>query len=114
MEFTLNEEFLNRLGFAPLPVDAKNKLLATIYELLEFRVGSVLAESMSAHELDQFERFIDADDQTGALVWLEKHRPDYRDVVRHEIAAIEVEMHASHEAILAAAGVAPGHPGESG
>ena len=49
-------------------------MLAHIYETLEMRVGMRLAEQMTNEQLDEFERFIDANDEAGALKWLETDR----------------------------------------
>ena len=62
--FKLDNAFLTNLGLGSLPVDEKNKLLQAIYERLEMNVGMRLAEKMSDQQLNEFESFIDKNDDT--------------------------------------------------
>lgn len=100
---TLNNEMLASLGLDALPADEKNRLLAHIYETLEMRVGMTLARRMSNEQLSEFERFIDAGDQQGALAWLEHNFPNYREVVAMKFSELQAEIKDSALAILAAA-----------
>lgn len=59
--FQLDDNLLQELGLGTLPPAEKNKMLAHIYETLELRVGMRLADQMSDHQLDEFEKFIDGD-----------------------------------------------------
>jgi predicted RNA-binding Zn ribbon-like protein len=100
--FKLDDELLQELGLGALPAEEKNKMLAHIYETLEMRVGMKLAQQMTDEQLDEFEGFIDRNDEAGALKWLEANFPNYKDVVGHELAALKEEIKASAAQIVAA------------
>lgn len=101
--FKLNNDFLTSLGLGSLPVDEKNKLLQAIYERLEMNVGMRLADKMTDAQLDEFEGFIDRNDEAGALRWLETNFPNYKQVVAEELEKLKKEVSASAPQILAAA-----------
>jgi hypothetical protein len=111
--FKLDNDFLQSLGLGGLPVDEKNRLLQMIYERLEMNVGMRLAEKMSDQQLDEFEGFIDRNDEGGALKWLETNFPNYKDVVAEELEKLKGEVQASAPQILAAAQTFPVQPGSS-
>jgi hypothetical protein len=90
--FQLDDNLLRELGLGDLPAEEKNKMLAHIYETLELRVGMKLAEQMSDAQLDEFESFIDRNDEAGALKWLETNFPDYKQVVADELDKLKAEI----------------------
>src|SRR5918911_353741 len=90
--FQLDDNLLRELGLGDLPPAEKNKMLAHIYETLELRVGMKLAEQMTDAQLDEFEAFIDKNDEAGALKWLETNFPDYKQVVADELEKLKVEI----------------------
>lgn len=90
--FRLDDNLLQELGLGSLPATEKNKMLAHIYETLELRVGMKLAEQMSDAQLDEFESFIDKNDEQGALKWLETNFPDYKKVVADELDKLKTEI----------------------
>jgi hypothetical protein len=98
----LDDDLLQELGLAALPADEKKKLLAHIYETLEMRVGMKLAEQMSDAQLTEFEQFIDSNDESGALKWLEANFPNYKDVVASEFERLKAEIGQVAPQILAA------------
>lgn len=100
--FKLDDNLLQELGLGTLPVTEKNKMLAHIYETLEMRVGMKLAEQMSNEQLDEFESFIDRNDEAGALKWLETNFPNYKQVVADELENLKKEVKAAAPQILAA------------
>lgn len=112
--FKLDNDFLISLGLGSLPVDEKNRLLQVIYERLEMNVGMRLAEKMTDQQLNEFESFIDRNDEAGALHWLETNFPNYKDVVAEELEKLKKEVSASVPQILAAAQNAPAAPGQNG
>lgn len=77
-------------------------MLAHIYETLEMRVGMKLAEQMTDAQLDEFEGFIDRNDEAGALKWLETNFPNYKQVVADELEKLKTEIKASAPQIVAA------------
>lgn len=100
--FKLDDNLLKELGLGSLPPDEKNKMLAHIYETLEMRVGMKLAEQMTNEQLDEFEAFIDQNDEAGALKWLETNFPNYKQVVADQLEQLKGEIKASAPAILEA------------
>jgi hypothetical protein len=100
--FQLDDNLLQELGLGSLPAAEKNKMLGHIYETLELRVGMRLAEQMSDEQLDEFEGFIDRNDEPGALHWLETNFPDYKKVVAEELEKLKGEIKAQAPAILEA------------
>jgi hypothetical protein len=108
--FQLDDNLLRELGLGELPAAEKNKMLAHIYETLELRVGMKLAEQMSDSQLDEFEGFIDRNDEAGALRWLETNFPDYKQVVADELDKLKAEIKQQAPAIMQATVSAPGNP----
>lgn len=100
--FKLDDDFLAQLGLAALPAEDKKKMLAHIYETLELRVGMRLAQNMSDAQLDEFEKLMDANDEAGALTWLETNVPNYKEVVAEELEKLKSEISAMAPQILAA------------
>lgn len=100
--FKLDDNLLKELGLGSLPVEEKNKMLAHIYETLEMRVGMKLAEKMTDEQLDEFEGFIDRNDEAGALKWLEGNFPNYKQVVAEELETLKAEIKTQAPQILAA------------
>ncbi len=90
--FQLDDNLLRELGLGDLPAAEKNKMLAHIYETLELRVGMKLAEQMTDAQLDEFEGFIDRNDEPGALKWLETNFPNYKQVVADELEKLKTEI----------------------
>lgn len=105
--FKLDDNLLKELGLGDLPPVEKNKMLAHIYETLEMRVGMTLAQQMSDEQLNEFESFIDSNDEAGALKWLETNFPDYKQVVATELDKLKAEISAAAPQIVAASQQAP-------
>jgi len=99
----IDDNLLNDVGLGSLPVDDKNKMLAHIYETLEMRVGMTLAKQMTNEQLDEFEGFIDSNNEEGALTWLETNFPNYKQVVADELEKLKEEIKAQAPQILASA-----------
>lgn len=100
--FKLDNALLEELGLGALPPADKNKMLAHIYETLEMRVGMKLAEQMTKEQLDEFESYIDRNDEAGALKWLETNFPDYKQVVAKELETLKAEIKTAAPQIVAA------------
>lgn len=100
--FKLDDNLLRELGLGDLPAQEKNTMLRHIYETLEMRVGMKLAEQMTNEQLDEFEGYIDRNDEAGALKWLETNFPNYKDVVASELENLKNEIKASAPQILEA------------
>lgn len=98
--YQLDENFLQSVGLGSMPADQQQAFLQHLYEELELRVGTRLSEGMTNEQLDEFERLIDANDQQGALGWLETHRPNYKQVVSEELEKLKQEVMANKDRIL--------------
>jgi len=101
--FKLDEELLKELGLSDLPPEEKTKMYSHIYETLEMRVGTKLANQMSDDQLNEFEGFIDKNDEAGALRWLETNFPNYKQVVAEELENLKTEIKQVAPQILATA-----------
>lgn len=101
--FKLDDNLLRELGLGALPADEKNKMLAHIYETLEMRVGMKLAQNMTNEQLDEFEQYIQKNDEAGALKWLETNFPNYKQVVADELEALKAEIKQVAPQIVASA-----------
>jgi predicted RNA-binding Zn ribbon-like protein len=99
----IDNSLLEELGLASLPQQEKSSLLKHIYETLEMRVGMRLADQMTNEQLDEFERFFNAQDDAGAFHWLETNFPNYKEIVADEFAKLKGEVAQSAPQILAAA-----------
>lgn len=92
MALKLDNSLLEEIGLGTLPAEEKSKMLSHIYETLEMRVGVRLAEQMTDQQLDEFEAFINANDEAGALRWLETTFPAYKQVVAEEFEKLKAEI----------------------
>lgn len=102
--FKLDDNLLQELGLGALPPAEKNSMLKHIYETLEMKVGMKLASGMSDAQLNEFEAFIDQNNEAGALKWLESNFPNYKKVVAEELEKLKSEVRQSAPQILAASG----------
>jgi hypothetical protein len=100
--FRLDNNLLEELGLGALPAEEKNRMLQHIYETLEMNVGVKLAEQMSNEQLDEFEGYIDRNDEVGALKWLETNFPNYKQVVADELEKLKAEIKQLAPQIVAA------------
>lgn len=110
----LDDKLLKEIGLADLSPEDKKKMLAHIYETLEMRVGMRLAEQMSDAQLDEFEQFINRNDEAGALHWLETNFPNYKEVVSEEFEKLKLEVKQISPEILASSQQQPQTPQGSG
>ena len=98
----IDNNLLQEVGLGALPAAEKNSFLKHIYETLEMRVGIRLADQMTNQQLDEFERYFEAKDDTGAFKWLETNFPNYKDIVQQEFDKLKAEVAQSAPQILAA------------
>jgi predicted RNA-binding Zn ribbon-like protein len=95
----IDNRFLASQGLVRLPDTLADVTLKVVYAVLETRVGMRLAGRMRREQLDEFETFIDAGDEGGALAWLEDNFPDYRSVVAEEVNSLASGLAAASGAI---------------
>jgi len=98
----IDDTLLEEIGLISLPKQDRDQMLRQIYETLEMRVGMRLAERMTDQQLDEFERFIDTNDEAGALKWLESNFPDYKQVVADELEKLKAEIKKDSSKIIEA------------
>ena len=114
----LDNNLLNDLGLGSLPEDQKKAMLQHIYETLELRVGTQLANQMTDQQLEEFERFIDGGgdaNQAQALQWLESNLPNYKQVVNDVFESLKSEIAQMAPQIVASSQQAqPTQPIQSG
>lgn len=74
--FSLDENFLKRVGLEELPSSQKKDFLRYVYEEMEVRVGKSLSEGLDDWQLKEFEAIID---QNEAVVdaWILQHAPNF-------------------------------------
>ncbi len=102
----LDNNLLQEIGLGGLPEDQKKAMLQHIYETLELRVGTQLANQMTDKQLEEFEKFIDAggdNNQAEALKWLEMNLPNYKQVVNDVFEALKGEIKQTAPQIMASA-----------
>lgn len=101
----LDNNLLQEIGLGSLPDDQKKGMLQHIYETLELRVGTQLANQMTDQQLEEFEKFIDDGgdgNQAQALQWLETNLPNYKQVVNEVFEALKGEIAQMAPQIVAA------------
>lgn len=75
--FQLDDNFLKDLGLDKLPPEQKKAFLQHIYDELELRVGTRLAEGLSDAQLQEFESLISRDPEV-IDTWLNENVPSYQ------------------------------------
>ena len=89
----IDNTFLEKLGLGDLPLEEKDLLITQIYEQLQMRVGTRLADKMSKQQLEEFDsNYMQKDDKQGAVRWLEENFPDYPKVVQEEMQKLQNEL----------------------
>lgn len=97
----IDDSLLQELGLGSLEESEKSSLLKDFYDTLEMRVGMRLADQMTTEQLDEFERFFNAQDDEGAFHWLEDNFPNYKDIVADEFAKLKTEIAVAHREVNA-------------
>lgn len=77
-----DENFLQEMGLSAMPADKKQEFLNYIQEELEVRIGERISKGLTEEQLQEFDSIIGTDE---AAKWLEKNRPDYREIVNRSI-----------------------------
>lgn len=97
MEF--NEQFLQEMGLSAMPEEEKRRFLDYIQEELEVRIGERISRGLTDEQLRQFDLITD---QVEATEWLEKNRPDYREIVTSTIEEMKEEIRANRAKLIGA------------
>ena len=81
-----DEQFLQEMGLSAMPADKKQEFLKYIQEELEVRIGERISKGLTDEQLKEFDSLTEAKDIAD---WLEKNRPDYREIVDRTIAEMK-------------------------
>ena len=97
MEF--DDNFLQEMGLQAMPEEQKQDFLNYIQEELEVRIGERISKGLTEVQLNEFDMITD---QTEAAKWLEKNRPDYREIVTRTINEMKEEIRANRAKLVGA------------
>lgn len=92
-----DEQFLAEMGLSAMPEDEKQKFLAYIQEELEVRIGERISRGLTEAQLAEFDQITD---RAEAAKWLEKNRPDYREIVTRTIEDMKAEIRANRDKLI--------------
>lgn len=92
-----DEQFLQEMGLSAMPEDQKQKFLAYIQEELEIRIGERISKGLTETQLNEFDMITDPRE---AAKWLEKNRPDYREIVTRTIDEMKEEIRANRARLV--------------
>lgn len=95
MEF--DDKFLQEMGLQAMPEDQKQKFLDYVQEELEVRIGERISKGLTPTQLNEFDMITD---QAEAARWLEKNRPDYREIVNRTIEEMKAEIRANRTKLI--------------
>ena len=94
-----DEKFLQEMGLSAMPEDQKQKFLDYIQEELEVRIGERISRGLTPVQLNEFDMI---SDPVEAAKWLEKNRPDYREIVTRTIEEMKEEIRANRAKLVGA------------
>ncbi len=92
-----DEKFLQEMGLSAMPEDQKQKFLAYIQEELEIRIGERISKGLTEAQLNEFDIITDPKE---AADWLDKNRPDYREIVTRTIEEMKSEIRANRNKLI--------------
>ncbi|MBR3248416.1 hypothetical protein IKF89_00050 [Candidatus Saccharibacteria bacterium] len=95
MEF--DEKFLQEMGLSAMPEEEKQKFLDYIQEELEVRIGERISKGLTEVQLNEFDMITD---QAEATKWLEKNRPDFREIVTRTINEMKAEIRTNRNKLI--------------
>ena len=95
MEF--DDKFLQEMGLQAMPEDQKQKFLDYVQEELEVRIGERISKGLTREQLSEFDMITEP---TEAARWLEKNRPDYREIVSRTIEEMKEEIRANRAKLV--------------
>ncbi len=84
-----DDKFLQEMGLSAMPEAEKQKFLDYVQEELEVRIGQRISKGLSETQLNEFDMI---NDPAEAAKWLERNRPDYREIVTRTISEMKEEI----------------------
>ena len=97
MEF--NEKFLQEMGLSAMPADQKTKFLEYVQREVEIRIGERVSRGLTEFQLNEFDNITEPQE---AIKWLEKNRPDYREIVDRTIKEMKDEIRENRNKLVGA------------
>ena len=94
-----DEEFLKEMGLSAMPEVEKQRFLDYVQEELEVRIGQRISKGLTEVQLNEFDLITDPNK---AAEWLEKNRPDYREIVTRTIAEMKDEIRSNRAKLIVA------------
>lgn len=92
-----DEKFLQEMGLQAMPEEQKQQFLDYIQEELEIRIGERISKGLTPTQLNEFDMITEP---LEAAKWLEKNRPDYREIVNRTIEEMKQEIRANRSKLL--------------
>ena len=92
-----DEKFLQEMGLSAMPEEQQKAFLAYVQEELEVRIGERISRGLTEVQLNEFDMITDPAE---AAKWLEKNRPDYREIVNRTIEEMKDEIRANRSKLL--------------
>lgn len=92
-----DDKFLQEMGLTAMPEDQKQAFLDYVQEELEVRIGERISKGLTEVQLNEFDMITDP---LEAAKWLEKNRPDYREIVTRTIEEMKAEIRANRSKLL--------------
>lgn len=99
MQMEFDDKFLQEMGLTAMPEDQKQKFLDYVQEELEVRIGERISKGLTQTQLNEFDMITDPAE---AANWLEKNRPDYREIVNRTIEEMKEEIRANRSKLVGA------------
>lgn len=94
-----DESFLKEMGLSAMPESQKQEFLNFVQEELEVRIGERISRGLTEVQLNEFDMITDPGE---AAKWLEKNRPDYREIVNRTIEEMKAEIRANRARLVGA------------
>ena len=85
------------MGLSAMPEEEKQKFLDYIQEELEVRIGERISKGLTEVQLNEFDMITD---QAEATKWLEKNRPDFREIVTRTINEMKAEIRTNRNKLI--------------
>lgn len=85
------------MGLSAMPEDQKQAFLNYVQEELEIRIGERISKGLTETQLNEFDMITDPAE---AAKWLEKNRPDYREIVTRTINEMKEEIRANRNKLI--------------
>ena len=95
----LDDNFLAEMGLQAMPEDQKQDFLNYVQEELEVRIGERISKGLTEVQLNEFDMITDPEE---AADWLERNRPDYREIVTRTIEEMKDEIRANRARLVGA------------